>query len=58
MKVLALLLGLCGMMLYAQWPMIAGANAGGIPGDICSARGSERHTSGDNAGDGANRSHR
>ena len=58
MKVLALLLAVCGTTLNALWPVIADANAVGIPGDICSANGPERQTRGENSGDGQNRSHR
>ena len=39
MKVLALLLAVCGTTLNALWPVIADANAVGTPGDICSANG-------------------
>jgi hypothetical protein len=58
MKVLALLLALCGTTLNALWPLIANAKPAGIPRDICSANVSERQTRGENSGDVPNRSHR
>lgn len=42
MKVLLLLLAICGTTLNALWPLIADANAVAIPGDICSANAAAR----------------
>lgn len=47
MKVLALLLALCGATLDSLWPVIAGAKPVEIPQDICSANGPERHSKGE-----------
>lgn len=58
MKVLALLLALCGTTLNALWPLIADATAVDIPRDICSANGSERQTRSEKPGDVPNQSHR
>jgi hypothetical protein len=58
MKVLALLLALCGTTLNALWPLIANAKPVDIPHDICSANVPERQTKGENSGDVSNRSHR
>ena len=51
MKVLVLLLALCGAALNALWPLLADANAVAIPGDICSANAPERQSRGATPGE-------
>ena len=58
MKVLALVLALCGTTLNALWPLIASAKPAGIPHDICSANGSKRQSNGENSGEVPNLDHR
>jgi hypothetical protein len=51
MKVLVLLLAICGTTLNALWPLIADANAVAIPGDICSANAAARQNRGAEPGE-------